>query len=201
MKKIILGLNILLSMILISSFALAFAVSVPPLQEGEGGSKLIYMMPGEEYGLGFTLQNGGGATSDVEVVVDIIQGDDIMDIVGSKNYNVPAGGRVEVNTMITIPSDYPLGNSYDVVVAFTTEGAPGGFSFGSRIEQRFKVILGKDVNAKVPELAPENEEGTRVIPTYDSAKPNMNIVVLSAVIVIIILAIIFFLVLRKKKRK
>ena len=75
MIGIILGM-----LILFSSFVIAFAVSMPSLPEDNEGNRVLYIMPGEEESMTFVVQNGGGATSEVIVKAEIIEGSEIIEI-------------------------------------------------------------------------------------------------------------------------
>ncbi len=193
-KELNLTIEISLLVILMSSFALAFAVSIPSLPQDEEGNRILYMMPGQETAMTFVVQNGGGATEEIIVRADLIEGSEVIRITDAKNtYNIPAGGRVDVNTIVTLPSTAQIGDTYNVILAFGTAPEGGGIALGSSIQQKFKVVVKEKVEKeKIP------------FPTsVGSAEPEetkgSNKTLIISLIAAIILIIIIIILIRKKK--
>ncbi|MHA1667484.1 MAG: hypothetical protein ACTSUR_02405 [Candidatus Heimdallarchaeaceae archaeon] len=179
-KKIGIQVEILIAVILLSSYVYAFAVSTPYWKDNP-----LIISPGETKDFKLTLLNTAGSEN-ISVKGVISEGSEIAEITDTETtYIVPAGGRTEVNMRVTIPSDANMGGSYNVKVTFTTitEGKAGTFGLGSSIEQGFDVIVSekkKVESAGVPEVP---------------ATTSMVYWILALIVVIVVVA---FLIIRKK---
>lgn len=190
----------LIMAILLTSNVFAFAISKPHMEKDENGNSQLFLSPGEDYGLTFVAQNGGGATSLITIQVSVVEGEDIIQLTDPENvYDIEAGGRVDVNTLITIPENAQIGDVYLVAIGFATltTGKEGGFALGSSIQQKFNVVIGEEPAEEVsveevPQVVPEEEVPTPAAPT------NTLIIV---IVVLIILALIIYLIVRNRKRK
>ena len=193
-KNIVFVTFALLAIIILGSGSvLAFAVSMPSMPKDDQGALTLYMMPGESMFLGFTLQNGGGSTTDVSARADIKEGSEIITITDSNNnYPIPAGSRVEVNTEINIPSNAALGVKYPIIVAFAV-GDIGGSFFGVAIEKKFNVVVGEEPEKVLPELAPEEAEvgGVEI----------SGLAIILAIIAVIVLVIIIIIIIKRRKNR
>jgi uncharacterized membrane protein len=137
-NKIYLSLALLL--ILGISFVSAFSVSAPYMENKELNLTLGSTITDLQY----VLQNGGGATEDINVKVAILNGSDIATITDSSDtYKVSPGQQIPVNLRITLPADVQAGNTYDIRLSFVTvaAGQSGEFGFGTGQQQNFKVVV------------------------------------------------------------
>lgn len=126
------------------SFVSAFSVSSPYM-----ANKELNVFPDSKItDLEFVLQNGGGATEDVNVRVLVLEGSEIINITNEDNiYTVTPGAKVPVNLRITLPEDVKIGKIYNIRLEFSTVslGPSGEFGFGTGQEQNFKVVIIKEV--------------------------------------------------------
>ncbi len=196
-KEIGIMLLTLLLIILVSEVVFAFSVSRPHMEKDSEGNPYILLSPGETTGMTFVLQNGGGATSALTVRADLIEGSEVIEITDSENiYNIPAGERVDVNALISIPENAQIGDSYNIAVGFATlgGGAAGSFTFQSAIQQKFKIIVGEVVEEAPPEV-PGEQPGLQPEAT---TKPNIFWIVIAFVIALVVL-VVFFATRKKNK--
>jgi len=160
------------------SFVSAFSVSSPYM-----ANKELNIFPDSKItDLEFVLQNGGGATEDVIIRVNILEGSEITNITNDNNlYTVSPGAQVPVNLRITLPENVMIGNTYNVRLEFSTVtlGQSGEFGFGTGQEQSFKVVIVKEV---VPE------------------KPKPNLLLPLIIGILLILFIIVMFLLRRKQK-
>jgi hypothetical protein len=140
-NKIYISLAMLL--ILGVSFVSAFSVSAPYMEN----KALNLSVTSGVTNLVYVLQNGGGATEDINVKVGILNGSDIATITdASDTYRVSPGQQVPVNLRITLPENVQPGNTYDIRLSFVTvaSGQSGEFGFGTGQQQNFKVVVIKE---------------------------------------------------------
>jgi len=199
---ILLGVLVVLG-ILLSGSVLAFAISREHMEKNENGNPQLFLSPGDSKGMTFVAQNGGGATSDITITASVVEGSEIIEIIDSSNiYTVPAGGRVDINTLISIPGNARIGDSYTVALTFSTVsvGIGGGFAFGSGIQQKFNVVIGEE-----PAVVEEPEGVLQVVPEEEAPTPSIPIpktnLVIIVIVVLIILIVIIYLIIRKRKIK
>jgi hypothetical protein len=144
-NKIYISLAML--MLLGISFVSAFSVSSPYME-----NKTLNLFPDSKItDLQFVLQNGGGATENVSIKVNILEGSEIASLLEESDiHTVSPGEKIPVNLRITLPKDAIVGKSYNIRLEFTTvsSGQSGEFGFGTGQEQNFKVVIVKEV---VPE--------------------------------------------------
>ena len=190
-RKLFFSAEIILAVVLANSFVFAFAVSMPSLPQDDGGNRVLYILPGETSSMTFVVQNGGGATSPINAKVDIVDGTDYVQLVDANNiYAIDAGGRVDVNVRVSVPSTAQLGESHDVALAFSTAPASsGGFAFGSAVQQRFKIVIGEE-----PEEVEENVSAPEV------PKSQLFNKVLIGILIILILVVLFIIIRHLKKK-
>jgi uncharacterized membrane protein len=147
-NKIYISLAMLI--ILGISFVSAFSVSYPYMEN----KTLNIPLNSKVTDLEFVLQNGGGATENVNIRVNILEGSEIINITNEDNvYAVSPGDKIPVNLRITLPDDAMVGSTYNIHLEFTTVslGSSGEFSIGTGQEQDFKVVVGnKFVAEKTP---------------------------------------------------
>jgi len=195
----LIGILIILS-ILLSSSVFAFAVSRPSMLKDNEGNPQIFLLPGETRGITFVAQNGAGATSDITIQANIIEGLEIIEITDSSDiHTIPPEGRINVNSIITIPENAQIGDVYGVVLTFSTvsTGAAGGFTFGSSIRQKFNVVIGEERAEEIPV-----EKVPQVVPGDEpTALPKTNLGIIMVIAVLIILIVIIYLIVRNRKRK
>ena len=175
LNKIYISLAML--MIFGISFISAFAVSAPYMPD----KQLILPQNSGATDLQFILQNGGGATDNITVKVNILNGSDIATLTDASDiYTVVPGAQIPVNIRINIPSNATVGNSYNVRLEFVTAsaGESGQFGFGTGQEQAFTVMVGEKV-------APEKQ----------SSKSLLYIIL---GILIVLVVIVLILIKRKK---
>jgi|WetSurMetagenome_2_1015567.scaffolds.fasta_scaffold45415_2 hypothetical protein len=177
-NKILASLVVL--MFLGISFVSAFSVSSPYME-----NKTLNLYPDSKTtDLQFVLQNGGGATDNVSIKVEVISGSDILSVTDSNNiYAVVPGDKIPVNMRITLPSNVTVGDNYNIALEFTTvaSGESGQFGFGTGQEQDFKVLI-------VNRVVTENET-------------KHNGTLLYIILGILVLLVIIVLVLIKRKNR
>lgn len=126
------------------SFISAFAVSAPYMPD----KQLILPQNSGATDLQFILQNGGGATDNITVKVNILNGSDIATLTDASDiYTVVPGAQIPVNIRINIPSNATVGSTYNVRLEFITasSGTSGQFGFGTGQEQAFTVLVGEKI--------------------------------------------------------
>lgn len=129
------------------SFISAFSVSSPYMEN----KQLNISLKSGITDLQFVLQNGGGATEDITIKVNILKGSEVMSLMDEDEfYLVSPGDKVPVNLRITLPEKAKEGDSYDIVLSFmeATQGQSGEFGFGTAQEHRFKIILIKEITER-----------------------------------------------------
>jgi uncharacterized membrane protein len=144
-KKSITGIFISLAVLVLFgvSFVSAFSVSSPYMEN----NTLNILLDSKTTNLEFVLQNGGGATEDINVKVNILDGEDIISIIDEDNiYSVSPGDKVPVNFRIVLPEEVESGNVYNIRLEFitVTSGQSGEFKLGTGQEQSFKVLVGEE---------------------------------------------------------
>ena len=114
MKKIII---ILLMCVILSFNVLGFGVSSPYFSDNP-----LILQPGESRDVVLTMQNLAGATEDLQVKAEIVDGNNIAEIIDEDViYDVPAGADdVKTNLEVTMPEDANPGDEWNVAVEFKT---------------------------------------------------------------------------------
>ena len=165
------------------SFVSAFAVSAPYMENKE-----LYLTLGSEpTDLQFVLQNGGGATESVKIKTTIIAGEEIISITDEEQiYLVNPGEKVPVHLRITIPESAKAGDSYAVILSFSTVTVTntGEFGFGTGQEQRFTAKI-------ISEPQPEGKQ----------SKVGNSMIYLGISIILLLIVTISILSKRKVKKK
>lgn len=166
----------LLGVLFMSAFASAFGVSC---QYWNDGVHSLRAYAGERVVVPINIQNGAGATENVTARLVVAKGGEIARLQNSE-YNVPAGGAVDVLLNVNIPSDAVVGAKYFVRVETQTitPGTAGGLSMGVGAGTEFEVIV-----VEKP-----------------SEAPSSNLVLYLSLAIILVLALIIYLLLKKKKR-
>jgi hypothetical protein len=140
------------------SFVSAFSVSSPYME-----NKTLNLVPDSKItDLQFVLQNGGGATENVSIKVNILEGSEIASLLEESGiYTVSPGEKIPVNLRINIPENSKVGDIYNIRLEFITisSGQSGEFGFGTGQEQSFKVVISK-------EIVPENNLFSKKIFLY-----------------------------------
>jgi len=176
-------------LIILSSQVLAFAVSIPHLEEDSNGNRVFYLMPGEEESMRFVVQNGGGATEEISITAAVTEGSEVIKITDATDTHIiPAGGRVDINTLITAPNDAQIGDTFNIAVGFGV--GSGGSFLSQRIQQKFILVMGEEPK---PQLAPE-EETSKL--TSKEIISNPWVMSIGAIIIIVI---VWYLIKRKRK--
>ncbi len=177
-KEIKIKIGIFLGiLILFSGMVSAFSVSAPNIE-----NDILFLYPGAEVDLKFVLQDSG-ESFDITAKADILQGSEIIKLVDRKNiYTISPGEKIPVNYRIKIPETAVIGQEWSVVLSFSKAGSSGtGLSFGSTIDQIFKVTAGEK-----PPILPE--------------EPKKSLTWFYVLIGVGILVAIFFIKLKRKKR-
>lgn len=136
-------ISLVMLLLLGISFVSAFSVSAPYMENKE----LQLSEDSKITDLEFVLQNGGGATENVSIRVNILDGSEIVSLLGDSNiYIVVPGEKVPVNLRITLPEDVIQGEIYNVRLEFVTvsAGQSGEFGIGTGQEQDFRVLIEKE---------------------------------------------------------
>ncbi len=183
-KIMIRTIFVVISVIFMCIITSAVGINGPYLED-----KTLYLMPGQSEDLKFFIQNGGSSPQDSNADAVIISGGEVFRITDEKTeYFVPIGKFQPVNTIVEIPAGTPLNSTYDAIIRFTItplSGTAGTLTFGSSIDQTFKIVVGERPK---PQLAPVPKE-----PNY-----TLFLIVL-VIIVILILFILLYFSKRKKK--
>lgn len=169
---------IVIMLILLAGSVLAFAVS----SKYYDGNPL-YMKPGQSIDGKFVLQNHAG-TEDVTVSADISQGADLIKLIDSGDYLVPKGGRIDVNYIITAPSNAKHGEKFPITIFFGGASSSNeAVALSSNIGTGFEVIIGAESDFV------KEEKPSEKIPQY------------FYIIGIILLIIVIYIIIKKKKIK
>lgn len=165
-------LGVLLSLVLLSGYVYAFAISSAfttshPLEISQGESSDIVL----------TMQNMAG-NENMTVRASLSEGSDIAQIVNpSDKYDIPLGTMKDITIKVTIPANAALGN-HNIKVSFTTvkeSTSGGGAGIGSGIDQNILVLV------KGKQAAPAT-----VKPSYTWLYLTIGIIIIIIVIIIII---------------
>jgi LPXTG-motif cell wall-anchored protein len=137
-KKIYMSMAFLLIGILMISSVLAFAVSSKYWEDNP-----ITINPGETQKAFIVLQNVAG-TEPINARVGILSGSDIatMDTPDAL-YEIPAGGKLEVNFTVSVPADSSVGGTENIVfdVSTVSQQSEGPMSFGSGAQKLIPVLI------------------------------------------------------------
>lgn len=162
MKKIIITFCMFL---ILSISVFAFGVSTPFFDD----SSLI-LNPGESRNVVLTIQNMAGATQDIQVQAEIINGNEIAEITDEETiYNVPAGSdNVPTNLEITMPEDANPGDTSTVTVEFKTinQEESGMVTLGLGAKISFDVITSEAIiqtEEEIQETKPKTQSITFLI--------------------------------------
>ncbi len=139
---------------------------------------------GETKDIDLLIQNGAGATEEVITKIEILEGNNIVQL-EKEEYLVPANKEVNAKLKIIIPKDAKIGDKWNVKLSFkaTPKGKEGMVSMG------YGVIINFDVLTQQPAAETPTGQITREV-----SKTNIY-----TAIGVIIIATIIFLLLRKKK--
>ena len=175
-SKIILGLIVLIYLI---SNANAFGVVNP--------ANPVVVSIGQTKDIDLLIQNGAGATEDVITKIEILEGNNIVQL-EKEEYLVPANKEVNAKLRINVPRDAKIGDKWNVKLSFkaTPEGKEGMVSMG------YGVVINFDVLTQQPAAE---------IPTGQITREVSKTNIYTAIAVIIIATILFFLLKRKKSIK
>src|SRR4030042_515785 len=138
------------------------------------------MTPGETKEFPLTLQNLVG-TSDLKVRAVVSTGSSVLKLVDSDGvYVVPAGEKLNVDLVASVPADSRPGQVYSVKVDFSemAGGSAGEFKVGTAIGQAFDIVILPGVG-----------------------EVEVNYTLLYIVIGVILLAVIVFVLVRILKKK
>jgi len=152
-KKIIANAGVFMTVLLLISLVSAFSVSAPYMEKNAEGVRELRLLPGDVKSLEFVLQNGGGAEN-IGAKASIREGSEILERTDAiEIYTVVPGEQTKVNFKVTIPDTAQLGDTFNVVIGFSTasESEEGTFAFGSAIEQKFNVLLAEEPKEVVQE--------------------------------------------------
>lgn len=157
-------------------------------------SNPLKMQPGETKNVEFVLVHGTEEKTNVRVITSLVEGSEIAEIIGDKEFTLSPGTLVEDNKKITlrisIPQSASIGTSYPIKLSVTSipekEIATVQLNKGYVID--FPVLIGKESSA----------EKTQVI----KQKANIKIIsIIIALFIIITIVIIAVLLLKKKQEK
>lgn len=168
----------LLLMIAMISAVSASGVVVPYFKDDT-----LKVYPGDTTSVGFTLQNGGGATQTVTFKATIISGSEIASL-ASDTYVVPVNGEVPVSVKLNIPSTAAIGTKYPLAISFVsvTSGTSGAVNVGVGMQASVNILV---------EQAPAVEQPA----------PIMSNTAWIAVAVIVLVIIIWIILSQKKSSR
>ena len=130
---------VVLSIILVSTGILAFAVSSQYYERNP-----LYLQPGESIEMFFTLQNLA-STEDVRLQATVTEGEDIIELTDSSEiYDVPSGEKTKVNFIVTAPVDAKKGDIFPISMGFATlTSGEGPIGLSGNIGKGFNLIVGE----------------------------------------------------------
>jgi uncharacterized membrane protein len=177
-KKITKTFAMLILSILSISFICAFSVSYPYME-----NKKMNMVPNEIKEIEFVLQNGGGATTPLNIKIKVIEGSEIIEFLEEKDiFLVNPGDKVPIKFKIKVPENAKSGQEYNIKISFSEVSINKDIlSFGTEIEQNFKVV--------VEEPKKENKQNWLKI----------SAIILSSLIIIILCILIIIKIKKKSK--
>ena len=172
----------LLLVLSLISFASALSVSLPYME-----NKQLNLTLGETKDLQIILQNGG-ATDPINVKVTINQGSEVIKLADASDiYLVTPGDKVPVNFVVTAPEGVDFGKEYSVTIEFSEASSnKETLSFGTGIEQNFKVLL-----AKTPAEIAKDEKAKKL---------KNNLILIGAILLVLIVLILIIIQVKKNKR-
>mgnify|MGYP001569954706 CR=1 FL=1 len=181
-KKIKYGMFFLLAVIIFFPLISAFAISAPYME-----NKTIYMLPGQEKNLRYQLQNS--ESENLSASAAVLEGSEIIRLIDPSTFDILAGEKKYANFRVSIPDNASIGNVYNVKLTFGTgsAGGAGKFTFGSAIDQGFRVVVGEE-----PKPEP-------TLPTPE--QPKNNLIILLIIIGILSLAVVIITVNKLRKNK
>ena len=143
-NKITVTLSIVIMSLALLSIISAFGVSSPywsgnPLKMDKGETKTVP----------FNLQNKAGATEDVTVNVQLIQGSEIATLL-KEEYVIEAGGENDILLTVSISEEAETGTTYpiELKVKTKTTGDAGGVEMGTGMGIAFNVVVTEEVVEK-----------------------------------------------------
>ena len=178
---------LILIVILINSFSvLGFGATQP---------NTVVIAPGESQIVEFSVQNGGGAVDDVNAVLEIQEGQDIIELIEDNKYFIEAGGETTAKIKINIPKNANEDDKWNVRISFKATPVKGTEEL-SMVDLGYGVLIKFDVVAK--ELVKTE------IPTGSAVRDVSSSSMYFFIILIIIIAVLYILnkkglLLRRKK--
>ena len=162
-----------------SSSVFGFGVTQP---------ETIFVSPGENRIVDFSVQNGAGAIEDVIVKLEVLSGKDIVELIEDNEYFVPAGGENFAKIRINIQSDAQPDDTWNVKLSFKTKPIgplnTGMVSLGYGVNIGFDVAIARPVKEKTLSL-------------WFIGEVDYNIIY--GIAIVIMVAIIIYLLKGKKK--
>lgn len=177
----LLAFAIFSSIILLSLCSFVSALSIGAL--GDGAEITLY--PGQVLERSVTIQNLLDSAQDVVLKGQVELGSEILSLVGSTRYEVPAGSIVYVPIRFEVPQNAPVGTTYPMLLMFRT--ISGGEEGGS---VSFVENIGKQFTVRVV------EKPANVVEQKSTANTN---VWLWVIVIIVIVLLLWWLM--KKRRK
>ena len=145
---------------------------------------------GESKIVDFSVQTGAGDTQNVMAKLEVLNGEEIVELIENPEYFVPASGQTIAKIKINIPKSAQPDDSWRVELAFkakpTEAVSTGMVTLGQGIKIGFNVVASEPVVQETPTGQVTREVSYN--PTY-------------VIIALIIIALIVYLVTRKKTSK
>ena len=184
--------------------ALLLIIAILPSVSSFGVSSLYFsenpmkMYPGESRHASFVLQNMVG-DQDLKIKFELLRGQEIVTLADNKEiYDVPFGSNdINVDFLVTIPEDAPVGTTYNIAGSFSTVGDEGDAAvvLGQGITKSFDVII-----IEKPIAQPETEEPTITTKTTTTQSTTKSLFSTIIVLLVIIASIIFYFTKRKNEQ-
>ncbi|MEK6844398.1 MAG: hypothetical protein AABX83_03130 [Nanoarchaeota archaeon] len=156
-------------------------------------SNPLKMQPGETKNVEFVLVHGTEEKTSIKAIASLIEGSEIAEIIGDKEFTLSPGTLVEDNKKIvlriSIPQSASIGESYQVKLSVTSipekEIATVQLNKGYVVD--FPVIVGE-------------ESSVETVKTVEKQKVNTKVVAIIIALFIIIIIVILIVIFLKKKQ-
>ena len=184
MKKIF---NIIIAIILLP----IIAINVNAFGFGVTQPSTIFISPGESKIVEFSVQTGSGDIEDVMAKLDIVNGNELIEIIEDTEYFVPASGETKAKIKLNMPKDANPKDQFHITLSFKAN--PIREEQGKMVSLGYGVDINFDVFASEPEFSPP-------IPTGQVTKEINYNSIIGPIVVIVIAAIATFLIARRKPK-
>lgn len=174
----------------IVSVFMLLSISVNGLGFGVTQPGTLIIPAGESQIVEFSVQTGAGDTQDVTAKLEVLNGEEVVELIESPEYFVPASGQTIAKIKINIPKSAQPDDSWRVELAFKAKPiesiSTGMVTLGQGIKIGFDVVASEPVTPEIP---------TGQVTKEVSYNP------IYVIIALIVIALVIYLIARKKKSK